>query len=414
VENQNSYPIHQIRAEFPALNRQVNGITQIYLDGPSGTQVVRGCIQAMVNYMENGSANLGGKYQTSIESMDVIDDARQALGDFVGVSKDEIAIGPNMTSLTYMVSRALSQSWQAGDEIVVTELDHRANVDPWIQAANDKNCTINWIKMDSEKLILDLSNLDEVITPKTKVVCIGHASNGVGTINDISTIADAAKKVGAILVVDAVHSAPHLYIDFNQLKADILLASLYKFFGPHLGFVAIKKEIFDELKPYKLTTSPTTTPEKLETGTQNHEAIAGIVPAVDFFTNLGKGNTRREKIKSAFELIEKYEDTLAEKIRVELSQLPHVQLYQADKTVRKTPTIAFRVKNISPSQVCSFLAEKYGICSGDGHFYAKTIGDRLDLNKDGGWVRIGLAPYNTEEEVEIFLNAMKNILVESK
>jgi cysteine desulfurase family protein (TIGR01976 family) len=305
------------------------------------------------------------------------------------------------------VARAVSRNWRPGDEIVVTELDHRAGVDPWITAAADKGVTVRWLKVDPETLTLDYSRLDEIIHEKTVLVSVGLASNVVGTVNDVRLAAKKAKRHGALMVVDAVHAVPHIAIDRDQLGADILLCSVYKFFGPHIGVAAIKKETFEKMEPYKISPAPGCIPDKLETGTQNHEGIAGIRPAVDFIASLGAGETRRARIVSAMERIEAYENSLAEKIREELSRIHGVRLYQAPRGIRKTPTIAFTLDGRHPREVCRFAVDQYSVFIADGDFYAATLAEKLNLKESGGWIRAGLAPYNTLEEAERLIAAVK-------
>ncbi|HET6871594.1 MAG TPA: cysteine desulfurase-like protein [Sporolactobacillaceae bacterium] len=404
-----NFPINEVREQFPALNRTYNGKQAAYLDGPGGSQVIRSSIEAMVNYMSNGGANLHGSFPSSRETEEIIYESKRAISDFLGVLPQEVAFGANMTTLTLSVARALGRTWNPGDEIVVTELDHRANVDPWLTVAEDRGMTVKWLEVDTESFTLNTDNLDAIINEKTKLVAIGFASNAVGTINEIKKIAKRAKAVGALVAVDAVHAAPHISIDRDQLGVDILVCSSYKFFGPHVGIATIKIDLFERLNPYKLAPAPSYIPDKLETGTQNHEGIAGIKPAIEFFASLGNGQSRREKILTGVERIESYENKLAEKIRHELSRLDKVNLYMADPSVPKTPTIAFTVKGWSPQAVCQKLSEENGIFIADGDFYATTLANKLDINKNGGWIRAGLAPYNSEEEVDRLIRAIKEL-----
>lgn len=405
------YPIDAIRRKFPALNRIYRDRGVVFFDGPSGTQVVQSAIDSMVRYMEQGSANLGGEYITGKETIKITSDAREAMADMLGGKPSEIAFGMNMTSLTFDISRALSRNWTEEDSIVVTELDHRANVDTWITAAEEKGTEVRWIKLDEEALTLDLFNLDEIITKNTKLVAIGHASNGVGTINNVTKIAARAKEMGALVMVDAVHSAPHVYIDRDDMGADIVICSAYKFFGPHIGVASIKEDVFKELQPYRITTAASTHPAKLETGTQSFEGLGGVIGAVDFIASLGEGDTRRARIQSAFNRIRDHENHLATRLRSYLTQHDKVTLYQADDSIDKTPTVAFRVEGMTPAEVCAHL-DTHAIFAGDGHFYAKTIGELLGLNDTGGWVRIGMAPYNSRSDVDSFITAMNALLIQ--
>ncbi|MGB6407266.1 MAG: cysteine desulfurase-like protein [Planococcus donghaensis] len=406
-----TFPITQVREQFPALTRTYKDKTVAYFDGPGGSQVVGSAIEAMADYMRKGGANLHGAFPSSWETEEVISEARLAVADFLNVQPNEVAFGANMTTLTIAIANALGKNFEPGDEIVVTEMDHRANVDPWIMMAEDRGLKIRWVKVDTETKTLDVTELDQQINEKTKVVAVGMASNAIGTIVDLKPFAERAKKVGALLVADAVHAAPHVRIDRDQMQIDILLCSAYKFFGPHIGIAAIKEEIFKELAPYKLTTSPSYYPDKLETGTQNHEGIAGILPAVEFFAQFGEGETRRERIVSGIEQIEKHENRLANRLRDGLSAIAGVTVTQAAADVPKTPTIAFRVNGIEPGEICQKLAEEHSIFVAAGHFYASTLGDVLGVNDSGGWVRAGLAPYSTEEEVDRLLNAIKSLVV---
>ena len=313
-----------------------------------------------------------------------------------------------MTSLAFSLSRALSREWISGDNIVVTEMDHRANVDTWIIAAEEKGVEVRWLKLDVNSLTLDLTELDNIIDSNTKMVAIGHASNGIGTINDVKKIAKRAHEVGTIAIMDSVHAAPHLFIDRDEMGVDVVLCSAYKFFGPHLGIMSMKQDLFTRIKPYRISTAHEDPPDNFETGTQSFEALAGLIGVVDFIASLGEGSTRREKIKSAYSNLRPYEEKLANKIRRALKEMDHAIVYQANESIPKTPTIAFRLKDLSPAQVAGNLSEK-GIFVGDGHFYAKTIGDLLELNETGGWVRIGIAPYNTMEEVDQLLSIIANM-----
>jgi cysteine desulfurase family protein (TIGR01976 family) len=401
------FPITDVRNQFPALNRKHKDRAVIYFDGPGGTQVVKSSIEAVTTYMENGGANLHGAFPTSRETEDIIAEAKSAIGDFLGVKDQEVAFGANMTTLALAIARALGKKWGKGDEIVVTEIDHRANVDPWISMAEDRGLTVRWLPVDPKTLTLNLENLHEVINDNTRLVSIGLASNAVGTINDLEIISNRVKEVGALLAVDAVHATPHVTIDRDTLGADILLCSAYKFFGPHVGIAAIKEEVFEDLQPFKLDPAPSYIPDKLETGTQNHEGIAGIKPAIEFIASLGEGLTRRDKLKSGMECIEAYENKLVTQLREGLTSIEKITIYQAESTVPKTSTVAFTVQGYTPLEVCKRMAEDHGIFIADGHFYATTLADKLGIIEDGSWIRAGLAPYNTEDEVERFINALK-------
>lgn len=402
-----SYPINLVRQQFPALRRTYKSKPAAYFDGPGGSQVAAAVIEAIASYMKAGGANVHGLIPSSIETDYHILEARKAMADLLGVNNhDEIAFGANATTLAFAISRSVSRDWKPGDEIVVTELDHRGNVDPWIAAAKDKGVTVRWIKVDTETFTLELSDLDTLINEKTVLVAVGLASNVVGTINEVEKISIKAKQVGALVVVDAVQAVPHIYVDRDYYMADILLCSPYKFFGPHLGVAAIKWDLFEKLLTYRLEPAPLNAPDKLETGTQNHEALAGLKPAVEFIASLGSGSTRKEQIISGYHIIEEYEDRLANKIRAALASVSKVKLYQAPEHVRKTPTVAFTVEGMAPMDVTRFVLEEYSVFIANGNFYASTLAEKLGIIDKGAWVRLGLSPYNSEEEADRFIEAI--------
>jgi cysteine desulfurase family protein (TIGR01976 family) len=314
-----------------------------------------------------------------------------------------------MTTLTFAVSRALGRAWGPEDEIVVTELDHRANVDPWLLAARDAGAKVRWLPVDTATLTLDLGDLEGIVNERTKLVAVNLASNAVGTVPDVARISGRAREVGALVAVDAVHAAPHIPLNRDVIGADIVTCSAYKFFGPHVGISAIRREVFEALEVYSLEPAPKHIPDKLETGTQNHEALAGVTGAVEFVASLGSGESLRERIASGMEAVEAHEAELAGRVREDLATIPGVTLYAAPDEVRKTPTIAFRVAGRTPLEVCEHMAGR-GIFVAGGDFYASTLSEKLGIRHSGGWVRAGLAPYNTEEELEAFLRAMREFL----
>jgi len=402
--------VQGIREHFPALSRTYGGTQVAYLDGPGGSQVVDRCIEAMSQYMRAGGGNLHGVFPSSSETESVLAKARSSMAAFLGAQPQEIAFGPNMTTLTLAISRALSRTWHEGDEIVVSQLDHRANVDPWVQAAHDRGVTVRWLHVDAARLALDLDDLDSVINDRTRLVAVGHASNAVGTITDVATIARRAHACGALVAVDAVHSAPHLPVRMGDLGADILLCSAYKFFGPHVGIAAIREAVFDELAPYKLKPAPDSMPDKLETGTQNHEAIAGIIGTLDYLASLGSGDLLSQQLESAMHSIQIHEEQLAQQMRQQLAALPGVTLYAAKEGVAKTPTVAFRVNGVHPREVCATVLHRASVFLADGDFYASTLAEKLGIGESGGWVRAGLAVYNTEDEVARCLDAISALV----
>jgi cysteine desulfurase family protein (TIGR01976 family) len=409
---QRTFDVQAVREQFPALGRTYNGRGVVYFDGPGGSQAAQQAIDAMAAYMERGGANLHGVFPTSTETEEILAGTREAAADFLGAAPDEVAFGPNMTTLTFAISRALAREWDETSEIIVTELDHRANVDPWLIAAKEKGAKVRWVRVDPDTLTLVAEDLERNVNDRTKLVAVGLASNAVGTVNDVAAVAEMAHNVGAIVAVDAVHAAPHIPVDRDAIGADVITCSAYKFFGPHVGVTAIKRELFENLNVYRLDPAPHDIPDKLETGTQNHEGIAGVNGAIDFIASLGEGASRRERLTSAMSAIEDYEADLAAKFRARLRALPGVKLYAAPESVRKTPTIAFRVEGCSTDEVCVRMLQ-HGFFVAAGDFYASTIAERLGIKDSGGFVRAGLAPYNTEDEVERFVMALEEVVRET-
>ena len=405
-----AYPIESIRDQFPALARRHNGAPAAYFDGPGGSQVVAGCIDAMAGYMRRGGANLHGGFPSSVETEAAIQEARSAMADLLNADPDEIAFGANATTLLYHAARGLARDWRAGDEILVTELDHRGNVDPWLAVAAERGVTVRWLPVDLRTFTLDLDALDALLTPRTRLVAVGLASNAVGTVNDVARVAAKARQVGALVAVDAVQAVPHFAVDFRALGADLLTCSAYKFFGPHLGVIAIRRELFGRLEAPRLVPAPAHAPDKLETGTLNHEGLAGLPAAVAFIAALGGGADRRARIRAGYAALEAHEDRLAERIRTGLAGLPGIRLYQAPAGVRKTPTVALTVEGLAPSEVCRQVLQAASVFVADGNFYAWTLAEKLGLNGSGGWVRAGLSPYNTEAEADRFLAAMAGLV----
>ena len=406
---QRTFDVRAVREQFPALERTHNGRRVVYLDGPGGSQVAKPAIDAVSRYMTGGGANLHGAFPTSLETEEILRETRRAAADFLGAGPEEVACGANMTTLTFAISRALARTWDKYSEIVVTELDHRANVDPWLLAAAEKGAKARWVRVDPETLTLDPDDIERAINDKTKLVAVGLASNAVGTINDVAAIARRAHEAGAFVAVDAVHAAPHIPIDRERLGADVLTCSAYKFFGPHVGVAVVKRDLLEAMGVYRVEPAPDYIPDRLETGTQNHEGIAGVKGALDFIASLGDGNSQRERLVSGMKAVEEYEADLAAKFRAALREIPGVKLYAAPDGVPKTPTIAFRVEGRSPREFCEHVAQQ-GFFVADGHFYASTLAQKLEIWDKGGWIRAGLAPYNTEEEVEEFIQSLERFV----
>lgn len=403
-----TFDVRSVRDQFPALQRTQEGRRVTYFDGPGGSQVVKPAIEAVSRYMESGNADLHYDFATSRETRELVHDARQAAAGLLGAQDQEIAFGANMTTLTFAIARSLAREWDSDSEVVVTELDHRANVDPWALAAAERGAKVRWIRVDPDTLTLDLSGLEETINENTELVAAGLASNAVGTVNDVTRISRHAREVGAAVAVDAVHAAPHIPIDRDEIGADILTCSAYKFFGPHVGVTAIRGDLFERMRTYKVDPAPEHIPEKLETGMLNHEGIAGVKAAIDFISTLGNGNSERERIADGMRNIESYEGNLADMFRSGLREIPGVTLYTAPDDIRKTPTVAFRVEGCTPGEVCERMARE-GFFVSDGDFYASTLAERLGVRDRGGWVRVGLAPYTTRQEIDAFLEAMRSV-----
>src|SRR5919202_3236180 len=344
---QRTFDVRAVREQFPALQRTHNGRRVVYFDGPGGSQVASPAIDATSGYMSRGGANLHGSFPTSIETEEILRDTRQAVADFLGAEADEVAFGANMTTLTFAISRALARTWDQNSEIVVTELDHRANVDPWLLAAPERETGVRWIRVNPETLTLDPDDIVRAINDKTKLVAVGLASNAVGTINDVSAIARLAHEAGAFVAVDAVHAAPHITVDRDALGADFLTCSAYKFFGPHVGATVVKRDLLEAMSVYKVEPAPDYIPDRLETGTQNHEGIAGVKGAIGFISSLGVGTSPRDKLIFGMRAIEEYEAELAEE---------------------------------------------------------------LGIRDKGAWIRAGLGPYNTEEEVEELIQLLERFV----
>ena len=406
---QQMFDVEAVREQFPALSRLHDGRPVAYFDGPGGSQVARTSIDAMTRYMERGGANLHGVFPTSTETEEILAETRAACAAFLGAEPDEVAFGANMTTLTLAISRALSDSWDEDSEIVVTELDHSANVDPWLIAARERGAKARWIGVDPETLTLNLNDLDQKINPSTKLVAVGLASNAVGTVNDVAAIAERAHAAGAVVAVDAVHAAPHVPMDRESIGADVLTCSAYKFFGPHVGVTAIRRGLFEELPVHRLDPAPDHIPDKLETGTQNHEGIAGVKGAIEFIASLGEGASLSERLLDAMRTVEEHEARLADRLRAALREIPGVTLYAAPDGLRKTPTVAFRLEGYAPLEVCQHAAD-HGFFIAAGDFYASTLSRKLGLDGSGGFVRSGLAPYNTEEEVEGFIRVLRGLV----
>jgi cysteine desulfurase family protein (TIGR01976 family) len=391
----------EIRRCFPALARTHNGYPVAYFDGPGGTQVPRAVVEAMNDYLYHHNANTHWAYPTSAETDAIIDSARSALADFLNASPTEIVFGANMTTLTFHLARALGRGYERKDEIVVTELDHHANIAPWRRLEKECGVKVRMVKMIPATGELDWDNFSRQLTERTKLVAIGAASNALGTINDVKRAREMAHSSGAKIFVDAVHYAPHGLIDVRDWNCDFLVCSAYKFYGPHIGVLYGRHDLLGSLDFPKLIPAPDTTPENAETGTQNHEGIAGVAAAVDFLASLAPGPTRRERLRAALEQLHKRGSALITQLWDGLSEIAAVRLYGPPPGTARTPTIAFTVDGVPSMEVAEKLAER-GVFLSHGDFYAMTVVERLG-QAPRGLVRAGCACYTTPEEVDRLL-----------
>ncbi len=393
-----------IRAAFPALARREKGYPVAYFDGPGGTQVPRPVVEAMVDYLYHHNANTHWAYPTSLETDAAIAAARAALADFLGASPAEIVFGANMTTLTFHLARALSRAWGPGDEIVVTELDHHANIAPWQRLAAERGIRLRWLPVIPESGELDWTALDGLLSSRTRLLAIGAASNALGTVNDVSRAARAARSVGALVFVDAVHFAPHARVNVRALECDFLACSAYKFYGPHLGVLYGRGELLAAADVPKLDPAPDSPPERFETGTQNHEGIVGAAAAVEFLASLGNGASRSERLDDALAAVHRHGQRLVERLWTGLGHVPGVRLYGPPPGRPRTPTVAFTVAGRPSAQVTRWLAD-HGIFASHGDFYAATLVERLGV-AEPGLVRAGCACYTTVDEVDRLVAAV--------
>ena len=409
-----SLDITQIRSQFPSLDRPA-----IFFDNPGGTQIARQSAGRIQRYFMECNANHEGAFETSRRSDEILNEAHAAMADFLNAARpEEIVFGNNMTTLTLHLSRSLARTLSPGDEIVVTRLDHDANISPWLLVAEDRACKVTWVDLDVEDCTLKLDDFEKALARKPKIVAFGYASNAVGTVNPVHKIAEMAHTAGALVYVDAVQYAPHGPIDVQSLGVDFLVCSSYKFFGPHAGILYGRYELLDELKAYKVRPAPDSLPGKFETGTQNHEGIAGILGALEYLEWLGKEfgseqeeglredrhTGRRLQFKKAMRAVRAYEYELSRALLTTLQDIPGLRLYGiADirQLEKRVPTFSFTLEGKHPRQVAEMLG-KEGIYVWDGNYYALAVTERLGIEASGGMVRVGAAHYNTLDEVERF------------
>ena len=410
-----------IRSQFPSLNRPA-----IFFDNPGGTQIAKQSLDRINKYLLECNANHEGAFATSIASDAVLEEAHQAMADFYNAaSAEEIVFGANMTTLTLHMSRSISRTWNEGDEIVVTRLDHDANVTPWVLAAQDRGCKVNWVDFDVEDGTLNLDSLQQALKRKPKFLAVGYASNALGTINPVEKIIKMAHDAGALVYVDAVQYAAHGPIDVHKLDCDFLISSAYKFFGTHSGILYGKHDLLEQLFAYKVRPASNHLPYKFETGTQNHEGISGVLGAIEYFEWLGKefGNEdgarlakegytgRRLELKKGMLALRAYEFELNRALLAALQSVPGLDIYgitDVMKLDQRVATFSFRMKNLTPRQVAEKLNE-YGIYVWDGNYYAINVTERLGIEDKGGMVRVGAVHYNTLDEVQKLKVALLNI-----
>ncbi len=412
-----NFPIESIRSRFPSLHLDDRGIQRIYLDNPAGTQVPREVMEAVTAYWLNANANQGGAFTSSLATDTVTEETHRAMADFMGANDpEEIIIGTNMTTLTLHFSRSICRDYRSGDEIIVTTMDHEGNVAPWLEMAEDKGCTIRKVGFDTHTWQIEPETIANHLTEKTKLVALNYASNLTGSINQVKQIVEMCHAKGALVYVDAVQYAPHGLIDVQDLGCDFLVCSAYKFFGPHLGILWGKRTLLEALHAYKCRCVPESIPDKFETGTPSFELQAGLTATVNYFSwlgsQIGATGTRRERIAAAFKVSKSYEDELTVSLITGLQSINGLTLHgitEADRFDHRVPTVSFTHDNVKPATIAQHLSRQ-GIFVWNGHNYALEVVRHLGIPEDEGVVRIGLAHYNTMQEISMLLSALKKFL----
>ncbi len=406
------------RAQFPSLRRELRGTPVAYFDGPGGTQVPQRVIDALVGYLSRSNANLHGEFVTSRESDETLADAHQAAADFFGTGDPgEVYFGPNMTTLTLALSRAIARTWQPGDELLVTRLDHDANITPWVLAARDAGVVVRHVGFQRENGTLDLDDLDRQLNKKTRLVAVGVASNALGTLNPVAEICRRARSAGALVFLDAVHSAVHTVPDVVAWDCDFCACSAYKFFGPHVGMMFGRRRWLEELAPYKLRVASDALPDRWMTGTQNHEGLAGLTAAIDYLAEVGRRERRlppdvdrRAALLAASDVITDYEQILNRRLLQGLAALESVRLFGITAPQRlkeRVPTFALTHARLTPRELARRLGEQ-GLFVWDGNFYALAVTEALGLEPQG-LLRIGAVHYNTTEEIDRLIGALESL-----
>jgi cysteine desulfurase family protein (TIGR01976 family) len=397
--------VAEIRSWFPSLTRLHHSLPVAYFDAPGGTQVPRPVAEVMTDYLFHHNANTHWQYPTSEETDAIISRARQAAADLLNARADEIVFGANMTTLTFHLARALGRMWSEGDEVIVTELDHHANVAPWRALEYDRGIIVRTARMIPETGQLDYEHLASLVTDRTKLIAAGAASNAIGTINDLGRVGAIARAASALFFVDAVHFVPHELVDVKAIDCDFLACSSYKFYGPHAGILYGRFSLLDTLPFPKLAPAPDHAPERAETGTQNHEGIAGIGATIEFLASFGEGPTRRERLRSFFDAIHEEGQRLTRILWDGISAIPGVRVYGPSPEQRRTPTVSFTMKGITCDALSRRLAES-ALFASSGDFYAATVCDRLGIES---LLRVGCAIYTTEEEVRRMIDAIARV-----
>lgn len=399
----------EVRSKFPALSRLINGAPLVFLDGPAGTQVPTSVMEAMTSYYKHSNANTHGFFITSRESDDIVDWARHQCASLMNAPGPEcISFGANMTSLAFKLSRAFSRLFSPGDEVVITQLDHEGNRGPWL-TLEQHGIVVKEINLLPDGT-LDYDDAASKITAKTKLVAAGWASNILGTVNDVRLLRQLSQDVGAWLLVDAVHYAPHFAMDVQEIDCDFLLCSAYKFYGPHVGILYSRKGLLNTLDTDRLRTAPQKAPGRIETGTLNHAALAGVGACIDYIASFGEGVLVREKLLSAYSILSTHERSLAKQLWDGLGQIDSVKRYGTPfEEDERSPTVVFTVEGRTPADLCKYLGQQ-GICAWDGHFYAIRTTEILGLEPIGGVTRMGVVVYNTPEEIDRTLNCVNDFI----
>lgn len=411
--------IERIRAQFPSLFVQDDGIPRIYFDNPGGTQVPRQVIDRTTEYFTRWNTNSGGPFRTSIETDRILDDAHLAMADLVGASSpDEIVYGQNMTSLTFAMSRSIGTRFRQGDRILLTRMDHDANIAPWLLLARDLGLEVDWLPFSAATFRYDLDQLDDLVGERTVLAAVNYASNALGTINDVATISRHVHSVGGLVYVDAVQYVPHGVTDVRALDCDFLVCSAYKFFGPHQGILWGREALLGNLPAYKVRPASDALPHRHETGTLSHEGMAGSAAAVDYLAWIGtsmagaRSGNRREAVVAAMTVVREYESMLCLRLIDGLESIPAIRIHGITDRSRldeRVPTVVFEIEGRRPADVNRVLAEQ-GMFAWDGNYYAVEVMQTLGFEESGGLLRIGLAHYNTVQEVDLLVEALRRIV----